>query len=165
MAFSSYPQGHRLCILGEAKCFVFYISLGRGLLHPRGPDLFTKFARRPGCAGRRISNPDYSCFSLSKRRRAISPPPLFLHFVVSLPNHLLCFPYPLSLNSIICEATFLKKSQNRKKFSNPLTLYSIISYIFSVLSVPSVADIFFNPNAHLRPIMGTLFFAPSFFDK
>jgi hypothetical protein len=60
-------------------------------------------------------------------------------------------------DSIICEATFLKKSQNRKIFSNPLTPYFTITYLFSVFSVSSVANIFFNPNAHLRPIMGRLY--------
>jgi len=55
--------------------------LGQGLLPPPGPDLFTKYARRLGCAGRQSSIFDYSCFSLSKRRRGkLTPPPLFLHF-------------------------------------------------------------------------------------
>jgi hypothetical protein len=43
MAFTPYPQGHRLCILDEAKRFVFYISPGRGLLHPRCPDSLYDF--------------------------------------------------------------------------------------------------------------------------
>ena len=49
---------------------------------------FPKPARWPGCAIRRSGNLVYSCFSLSKRRRDYStPPPLFLHFMVSLSNH------------------------------------------------------------------------------
>jgi len=32
--------------------------------------------------------------------------------------------------SIISEATFLKKTKSRKKFSNPLTLYPITTYLF-----------------------------------
>ena len=44
-----------------------------------GPALFfPKPARWPGCAIRRSGNLDYSCFSLSTRRRGYStPPPLF----------------------------------------------------------------------------------------
>jgi len=62
---------------------LIFVCLGRGLLPPPGPDLFTKYARRPGCAGRQISIIDYSCFSLSKRRRGkLTPPPLFLHFAL-----------------------------------------------------------------------------------
>jgi hypothetical protein len=55
--------------------------------------------------------------------------------------------------SIICEATFLKKSQNRKNFSNLRTLYSTITYLFSVFSASSAANIFFDSNAYLRPII------------
>jgi hypothetical protein len=61
----------------------FYLS-GPRIPPLPGPDLFTKFARRPGCAGRQSSIFDYSCFSLSKRRRGkVTPPPLFLHFALS----------------------------------------------------------------------------------
>jgi hypothetical protein len=106
MAFAPYPQGHRTCILGEAYASSYFYLSGPRIPPLPGPDLFTKFARRPGCTGRQIGIFDYSCFSLSKRRRAVSPPPLFLHFylsfcllmlVVSLPNHLIfyLFSYPL----------------------------------------------------------------------
>ena len=41
-----------------------------------------------------------------------------------------------------------------KFFPTTLTPYPITTYLFSVSSVPSVANAFFNPNAHLRPIIG-----------
>jgi hypothetical protein len=58
----------------------------------------------------------------------------------------------------------VSKRQNPKKikkFSNSLTPYSTTSYIFSVSSVTSVANVFFVPNAQLRPIVETLFFCAS----
>ena len=73
MAFSSHLQGHRSCILGEAYASSYFrLSGPRTPPHP-AQTLFTKFARRPGCAGRRISNPDYLCFSLSTRRPGLLP--------------------------------------------------------------------------------------------
>jgi hypothetical protein len=40
-----------------------------------------------------------------------------------------------------------------KKFSSSLTLYLIMIYLLSVTSVPSVANVFFEPNAQLRPFI------------
>jgi len=71
--FTPYLQGHRPCILGEAYASSYFrLSGPRTPPHP-AQTLFTKFARRPGCAGRRISNPDYLCFSLSTRRPGLLP--------------------------------------------------------------------------------------------
>ncbi len=50
-----------------------------------------------------------------------------------------------------------KKPQNRKNFSNPLTIYFIITYLFSTPSPSFITDVFFNLNAHLRPIMWILY--------
>jgi hypothetical protein len=52
---------------------------------------------------------------------------------------------------------FAKYGKKTKFSTTPLTLYSTITYLFSVFSVTSVADIFFNPNTHLRPIMGRFY--------
>jgi hypothetical protein len=49
---------------------------------------------------------------------------------------------------------FKENPKLTKFFYNPLTPYFTISYLFSVLSVSSAANVFLNPNAHLRPIMG-----------
>ena len=35
-------------------------------------------------------------------------------------------------------------------------------YLLSVTSVPSVANVFFGPNAQVYPFIGTLFFCPQF---
>jgi len=87
MAFTSYPQGHRSCLLDEAGSFVLF-CLGRGLLPHPARTLFTKFAKWPGCFCRQISIPDYSCFSLSTRRPGkLTPPPLFLNFVLPSVRH------------------------------------------------------------------------------
>jgi hypothetical protein len=40
-----------------------------------------------------------------------------------------------------------------KKFSDSLTPYPTTTYLFSVSSVTSVANVFFVPNAQLRPIV------------
>jgi len=69
-----------------------------------------------------------------------------------------------ALICVICGSFFnqkrrglTKKPQNRKKFSNPLTLYSIITYPFSVFSFFLCGECFFDQNAHLRPIMWILY--------
>ena len=54
------------------------------------------------------------------------------------------------------------KSKILKNFSNSITLCLGMIYLLSVSSVFSVANVFFVPNAHLRPLIGTLFFCVSF---
>ena len=44
MAFTSYPQDHRSCLLDEAGSFVLF-CLGRGLLPPPGPDTFYEICK------------------------------------------------------------------------------------------------------------------------
>jgi hypothetical protein len=46
-----------------------------------------------------------------------------------------------------------------KKFSDSLTPFPTISYHFSVSSVTSVANVFFEPNAQLRPIVERRYFS------
>jgi hypothetical protein len=63
--FIPHPQGHRPCFLDEAKCFVFYISPDRGLLHPRGPDSLYDFRPAVRLPYQWIRTFDFLCFSLS----------------------------------------------------------------------------------------------------
>jgi hypothetical protein len=81
--FIPHPQGHRACFLDEAKCFVFYISLGRGLLHPRCPDSLYDFRPVVRMPYQWIRTCDFLCFSLSfgKSRYEGRDLPFFPHLV------------------------------------------------------------------------------------
>jgi len=62
--------------------------------------------------------------------------------------------------SAIRAGTLNQNPKKIKKSSPFLTPYFTMIYIFSVTSVPSVANVFFVPNAQLRPFIETLFFCP-----
>jgi len=79
-----YPSSARPSALFPRRSRMLRLILsGPSATPPPGPDFFTKYAKWPGCFCRQIRNLDYSCFSLSMRGRAVSPPPLFLHFDLS----------------------------------------------------------------------------------